>query len=319
MKSTACVWLIAAVASASGCAKNETAGYQGYVEAEYVHVAPGAGGRLERLFVKRGQTVEVNAPLFQLEASEDTAAVHHADENAAAARAQLADLKTGKRGPEIDVIRAQRDQAVLAELQSAADLARDQAQFDAGGIPRAQVDATRTRHEVDVARVRELTGQLVVAEQAARPEQLQAQASQIAAADAVREQARTKLNEKRLVARQPGVIVDTLFSEGEWVPPGAPVVRMLPINNIKLRFFIPEPVLAQFPVGTKIAIHCDGCPADLVAEVTYVSTEPEFTPPIIYSNDTRAKLVFMIEARPSAAAAPALRPGQPVTITHVTR
>jgi HlyD family secretion protein len=316
MKSTSGpIWIAAlALAVGSACKEPGPVTYQGYVEGEFVHVAPGAGGRLEKLFVKRGQTVEANAPLFQLEAAADTAAVHQADESAAAARAQLADLQTGKRGPELEVIRAQRDQAVLAEKQSAADLARDQAQFDAGGIPRAQVDATRTRHDVDVARVRELNGQLVVADQAARPEQIQAQNSQIAAADAVREQARTKLNEKRLVARQPGLIVDTLFTEGEWVPPGAPVVRMLPQDNIKLRFFVPEPALSQFKLGTKIALQCDGCPAALTAEVTYVSTQPEFTPPIIYSNDTRAKLVFMLEARPAAGAVASLRPGQPVTI-----
>jgi HlyD family secretion protein len=188
--------------------------------------------------------------------------------------------------------------------------------LEAGGIARAQLDEARARHEVDVARVRELTGQLAVAEQSARPEQIRAQASQIAAADAVREQTRSRLDEKRLTAKQAGVVVDTLFREGEWVPPGAPVVRLLPPTNIKVRFFIPQPSLSLFPPGTPLAIHCDGCPADLTAAVSYVSTEPEFTPPIIYSNETRGKLVFMIEARPSEAAMRALRPGQPVTVTR---
>jgi HlyD family secretion protein len=169
------------------------------------------------------------------------------------------------------------------------------------------------RHEVNAARVREVTGQLAVAEQSARPEQIRAQESQIAAADAVRDQTRSRLDEKRLTAKQAGLIVDTLFREGEWVPPGSPVVRMLPPANIKIRLFIPQPSLSLFPVGTKLVIHCDGCPTDIAAAVSYVSTEPEFTPPIIYSNDTRAKLVFMIEARPSDDAGRTLRPGQPVT------
>ncbi len=313
---TSRVLTIAALVAGSACSTPDRGTYQGYVEGEFVHVASGVGGRLERLFVQRGQTIEVDAPLFQLESTQENAAVRQADETLAAAKAQLADLETGKRSVEIDVIRAQRDQAVLAEKQSASQLERDAAQFEAGGIPRAQVDESRTRHDVDVARVRELTGQLVVAEQSARPEQIRAQSSQIAAADAVREQTRARLDEKRLVARQPGLIVDTLFREGEWVPPASPVVRMLPPANIKIRFFVPEPSLSLFPLGQKLAIQCDGCPTSVTGAVTYVSTEPEFTPPIIYSNDTRAKLVFMIEARPGDDGIRLLRPGQPVTVTR---
>jgi len=316
MTRTSLLAAIAALAVCGACAKHGPPTYQGYVEGEFVHVAPSTGGRLERLFVQRGQTIEADAPLFQLEARQEAAAVHQADETAAAARAQLADLKTGKRDTEIEVIRTQRDQAVIAEKQSASQLERDAAQYEAGGIPRAQLDESRTRHDVDAARVREVAGQLAVAEQSARPEQIRAQASQIAAADAAREQTQSRLDEKRVTAKQPALIVDTLFREGEWVPPGAPVVRLLPPANIKIRFFIPQPSLSLFPLGTTLAIHCDGCPTDVVAAVSYISTEPEFTPPIIYSNETRAKLVFMIEARPSGDGVRVLRPGQPVTVTR---
>jgi HlyD family secretion protein len=316
MRQTSLLTATAALAICGACAKPGPPTYQGYVEGEFVHIAAGTGGRLERLFVHRGQTIDAGAPLFQLEARQEAAAVHQADATAAAARAQLADLQTGKRRPELDVIRAQREQAVIAEQQSASQLQRDTAQFEAGGIARAQVDESRARHDVDAARVRELTEQVVVSEQAARPEQVRAQASQIAAADAAREQTRSRLEDKRLTAIQPGLIVDTLFREGEWIPPGAPVVRLLPPTNIKIRFFAQEPSLSQFPVGTTLAIHCDGCPTDVVATVTYVSTEPEFTPPIIYSNETRAKLVFMIEARPTDDGVRVLRPGLPVTVTR---
>jgi HlyD family secretion protein len=306
---------IGALVACSACSTPAPSTYQGYVEGEFVHVAPGVGGRLDKLFVQRGQTIDVDAPLFQLESKQETAAVRQADETVAAARAQLADLETGKRSAEIDVIRAQRDQAAIAEKLSAAQVERDAAQLEAGGIARAQLDESRTRHDVDLARVRELTGQLAVAEQSARPGQIRAQSSQIAAADAVREQSRARLDETHVAARQPGLIVDILFREGEWIPPGSPVVRLLPPTHIKIRFFVPEPSLSLFPIGGKLTIHCDGCPTSAAA-VSYVSTEPEFTPPIIYSNDTRAKLVFMIEARPDDDGRRMLRPGQPVTVSR---
>jgi HlyD family secretion protein len=89
---------------------------------------------------------------------------------------------------------------------------------------------------------------------------------------------------------------------------------MLPPTNLKIRFFVPQPSVSLLPIGHEVRVHCDGCPANLVAKVSYVSTEPEFTPPVIYSNENRAKLVFMIEARPAAEGGPALRPGQPVEV-----
>jgi HlyD family secretion protein len=89
---------------------------------------------------------------------------------------------------------------------------------------------------------------------------------------------------------------------------------MLPPANLKVRFFVPQPAVSQFPVGRAVAVHCPGCDKPISGTVTYVSTEPEYTPPVIYSNDTRAKLVFMIEARPEAAAAASLHPGQPVDV-----
>jgi HlyD family secretion protein len=305
---------IAATAALSACSKDNTGTYQGYVEGEFVHVGSGVAGRLERLFVARGQSVEANAALFELEADQEAAAVRQADEALSAAEAQLADLETGKRSAEVDVVRAQLAQATAEEKQSALQLARDTDQLEAGGISRQQLEASRAKHDVDAARVRELTGQLEVAALSARPEQIRAQTSQVAATRAAADQMRWRLDQKHIVAAQAGVVVDTLFREGEWVPAGSPVVRMLPPANVKVRFFVPQPSLAQVPVGRPLTVRCDGCAKAVAATVSYVSTEPEYTPPIIYSNETRAKLVFMIEARPDAEGAPRLRPGQPVEV-----
>ena len=296
------------------CSESRPVTYQGYVEGEFVHVGSGVGGRLERLFVSRGQTVEAHAPLFDLEATQEAAAVKHADEAVNTATAQLADLGTGRRDAELEVVMAQLDQAMAAEQQSASQLVRDTAQLEAGGISRAQLEASRARHDVDAARVRELRSQLGVADLAARPEQIRAQTSQVAAARAAVDEARARLDLKHVSTPQSAIVIDTLFREGEWVPAGSPVVRLLPPTNIKVRFFIPQASLSLFPVGRTLTIRCDGCAAAVEATVSYVSTEPEYTPPVIYSNETRAKLVFMIEARPAAASASALRPGQPIEV-----
>jgi HlyD family secretion protein len=307
--------LLCASSLFGGCSPERSTSYQGYVEGEYVYVASPLGGRLERLFVQRGQTIEAKAALFKLEADEEGAAKRQADEQLRAAQAQLADLRLGRRNPELEVVRAQLAQAQAAEDQAAQQLKRDEAQLEIGGIARAQVDDSRTNLAMKSARVRELAGQLQVSRLPAREEQIRAQDAQVAAARAMSSQLAWRLQQKEVSATRAGLVADTLYREGEWVPAGSPVVRMLPPQNVKVRFFVPEVVVGGLKPGREVIVRCDGCEADIPAAISYISNEPEYTPPVIYSNETRAKLVFMIEARPAAENAPSLRPGQPVAVT----
>jgi len=299
----------------AACSGDQPTTYQGYVEGEYVHVASPVGGRLERLLVQRGQTVEAKARLFELEADQETAAKRQADEQLKASQAQLADLRVGRRNPELDVAKAQLAQAVAAEQQAAQQLKRDEAQFEVGGIPRAQLEDSRANHAIKAARVRELQGQLDVSRLPAREDQIRAQDAQVAAARAASSQSSWRLDQKHVAATEGGLVVDTLYREGEWVPPGSPVVRMLPPKNVKVRFFVPQALAGGLKPGRSVSVRCDGCEAEVPATVSYIASEPEYTPPVIYSNETRAKLVFMVEARPSLENAGRLRPGQPVAVT----
>jgi HlyD family secretion protein len=304
--------ILAALAACS----DGPASYQGYVEGEYVYVASALGGRLEELRVQRGQTVDAGAPLFKLEADQEIAAKEQSDAQLQASEAQLADLRQGKRNVEVDVARAQLAQARSAEQQAATQLARDEAQFEIGGIARAQLDDSRANHAIKAARVKELEGQLSVSRLPAREEQIRAQGAQVASARAASSASNWRLDQKHVSATQAGLVADTLYRVGEWVPAGSPVVRMLPPENVKVRFFIPEAAIGALKPGRQVSLDCDGCEAAVPAAVSYVSNSPEYTPPVIYSNDTRSKLVFMVEARPDAANAMKLHPGQPVTV-HV--
>ena len=299
----------------SGCSGGNPGAHQGYVEGEYVYVASPVGGRLERLLVQRGQSVAAGAALFELEADQEAAAKRQADAQLKAAEAQLADLKLGRRNPEVDVVKAQLAQAVAAEEQSARQLKRDEAQFEAGGIARAQLEESRADHAIKSAKTRELAGQLQVSQLPARTDQVRAQDAQVAAARAALSQSAWRLDQKHVAATQGGLVVDTLYRVGEWVPAGNPVVRMLPPKNVKLRFFVPQSVAGGLKPGRAVTVRCDGCEAEVPATVSYIAAEPEYTPPVIYSNETRDKLVFMVEARPTEENAARLRPGQPVAVT----
>jgi len=127
------------------------------------------------------------------------------------------------------------------------------------------------------------------------------------------EWAETRLARRRAVSPDTGTIQEIYYRPGETVPQGRPVVSLLPPGNLKIRFFAPEPQLASIKYGDTVGVSCDGCEPGLTAKVTFISGSNEYTPPVIYSLEERAKLVFMIEARPEHPEK--FRVGQPVTIT----
>ncbi|MDR6391001.1 HlyD family secretion protein [Paraburkholderia phenoliruptrix] len=308
------VWLWIIGALLAGCAHREENAYQGYVEGEYVYLGSSLAGKLTQLQVARGENVNAGTPLFALDSVDETAALQEAQQQLAAARSQLADMQTGKRVPEVNVNRAQLAEAVANARKAALQLTRDEAQYSAGGISKAQLDDSRANADARSAQVRELTSQLEVARLPGRSQQIGAQRAQAAAAEAVVAQAQWKLDQKRVNAPADGLVYDTLYRSGEWVPAGSPVVQMLPPQNIKVRFFVPETLVGALAPGRAVSIHCDGCAADLPAKITYVSNKAEYTPPVIYSNESRAKLVYLIEAHTSVADATKLHPGQPVAV-----
>jgi len=309
LAAAACLpWLL------SACGNDAPPFYQGYVEGEFVYLAASQAGRLQTLHVARGQQVQAGEPLFALQAEPEADAQRQAAAQLEAAQAQLRDLATGKRPAEVDVVRAQLTQAEAEARRAAAQLARDRVQFQAGGIARAQLDDSRAQAQSGAARVRELRAQLDVSALPGRDEQLRAQQAQVEAARAALAQADWTLAQKQVAAAQAGRVFDTLYRLGEWVPAGSPVVRMLPPGNIKLRFFVPETALGALHAGDRVAVGCDACGEPIAASITYISTEAEYTPPVIYSRDSRSKLVYMVEARPAAQDAARLHPGQPVEV-----
>jgi HlyD family secretion protein len=306
---------VALAAACAGCSPRAPDAYQGYVEGEFIYLASSQPGSLTQLAVARGQTVAADAPVFALESQNETDAVAQARQQLQAARAQQADLLTGKRRAEINVVEAQLAQARADAMRAETQLTRDEEQYQAGGIPKSQLDDSRAAALSAAAHVRELQGQLEVARLPGRDEQVKAQAAQVRAAQAALAQAQWKLDQKSVRAPHAGLVFDTMYRSGEWVPAGSPVVRMLPPENVKVRFFVPETLVGALAPGRPVQIHCDGCDADVPAVLSFVSDQAEYTPPVIYSNETRAKLVFLVEARPLPADAHRLRPGQPVQVT----
>jgi HlyD family secretion protein len=127
-------------------------------------------------------------------------------------------------------------------------------------------------------------------------------------------QAEWNFNQKKQSAPQSGLVYDTLFRQGEWVPAGKPVVVLLPPQNIKVRAFVPETRVGSIHYDDPVEVTVDGVQNPFIGKVSYISPRAEYTPPVIYSRESRAKLVFMIESVFEPQVAGSLHPGQPVDV-----
>ena len=308
------VAVLIALAALSGCAKEQSDAYPGYAEAEYVRLTAPIAGTLTKLHLRRGDTVQANAPAFVLEQASEIAARAEAQSRIERAQAQLADLRKGKRPDELAAVRAQLSQATAALALATADYNRDQKLVADKFISPARLDATRSAMQQSQAKVDELSAQLRVAQVGARPDEIAAAEKDVSAAQAQLSQAEWRVDQKTQSTPVAGFVSDVLYREGEFVPAGSPVVSLLPPANIKARFFVPEAKLGAIKLGQRISIQCDGCGEAIGGAISFVAREAEYTAPLIYSKENRATLVFMIEARPDAPEARRLHPGQPLEI-----
>ncbi len=297
----------------AGCGEKTVPGYAGYVEAEYVRVASALSGHLLRLAVARGDEVQAKAPLFVLESESERAARAEAEARVARAQATLANLEKARRPPEIAAAKAQLAQAQASLAQAEADFVRTKKLVAEGFVSPQKLDDAVAFRDRSQAQVAQLAAEVAVANLPARSDEIAAARAEIKAATDAAAQAQWRLDQKTQAAPVAGLVADTLYRPGEWVAAGAPVVSLLPPSNIKVRFFMPEPALAGLHVGDAVNVSCDGCGGPIAAKVTFIAPEAEYTPPVIYSRENRAKLVFLVEARP-AAPQPALRPGLPVEV-----
>ena len=298
----------------AACSPAPSSLYQGYAEGDFVRVAVPFAGTLQKLAVNRGEQIKAGALLFSLESKNEAAAKEEAEQHLKTAMAQHANLTTGKRAPEIEVISAQIAQASAAERLSRAQLQRDGKLYGAKFISKEKLDETGAAHDRDNARIAELTAQLQSARLASREQEIRAAEAEVESARAVLAQRDWALGQKTVASPAAALVYDTLYAEGEWVAAGNPVVSLLPPANIKVRFFVSESIVGSLQLAQKISVGCDGCGPAITAQISYISRQPEYTPPIIYSKDTRAKLVFLVEAKAAPEDSVKLHPGQPVDV-----
>ena len=286
----------------------------GYVEGEAIEVAAPVSGQLAALNVQRGGQVTAGQPLFALNAATTEAELKRLRAQLASAQAQRDDLAKARQRPaELDIARAQQAAARAEVTRTAREYQRIATLAQRGFATKSQLDAARAaadgaRASLSQAQASEASGEL-----AGRVDQIAAADAQIAAAQAAIAAQSRRGEEIAPLAPAGGLVEQTYFNPGEWVPANTPVVRLLPPGRVKIRFYAPQAAVAGLKPGSKVTVTCDGCGGPVAATVRYVAPQAEFTPPVIYSERARAKLVFLVEAYPDSGIE-RFRPGLPVEV-----
>jgi HlyD family secretion protein len=292
-----------------GACGNDTPSLNGYAEGEFVMLAPETSGRVAQMNVAEGAAVAAGAVLFRLDGAAEQLALAAAQARAAAATARFDDSTAGGRTPDIVAAREQLQQARAVQVRARADRARAQELADTGVVPRARLDEAVATAETADAKVLEARQRVTLAELPARENQIKALAAASEEAEQQVAMAEDALRRRTVTAPAAGRVERILRYAGDVAGPTLPAVRFLPDGRVIAVLFIPEPALAQLPVGTRLAVACDGCPADAAAEIVSIADETEFTPPIIYSDTERNRLVYRAEARFTGFVPP---PGTPI-------
>ncbi len=284
----------------------------GYVEGEALYLAGPVAAELARLDVERGERVAAGQSLFVIDQRAAEAALDGARAAAAAALARVEDARKGMRTEEMAVIEAERD-AAQAQLEEAKlELDRVQPLVERGATSRARLDEALATYRTADAQLAQVLRQLDAAGLGARADLVAAAEAEAGQAAAAVSEAEVRLAQLAVAAPSAGLIEDVFFRPGEWVPASQPVLALLPDERVRIRFFVPQAAVATYRPGEEVTFACDGCGAPRPARITFVSPRVEYTPPVIYSQESREKLVFLVEAMPVDRTG--LAPGQPVDI-----
>lgn len=305
---------ILVVTQLGACGKAPPDHLDGYVETEPVRLAAPVAGRLVELKADLGRNLNPGDIAYRLDTDNEQLSVAEAQARIRQAEAQARDLQSGKRPVELDVYEANVRAAEASLHATEVDLKRQREMNTQGFVSNSTLDVLKARRDAEAAQLEQTKAQLAAARLAARE---QAQVAAQAGIDVAKEQRAQRswlLGQKTVLSPIAGRVEQVYFRPGEWVPAGSPVLSLLGPQALKVRFYIPEPLLAKWPQGQKVKVRCDGCVQPLDAVVSYVARDAEFTPPVIYNKDNRVRLVFLAEAKPLPEQAKYLRPGQPVEV-----
>lgn len=300
------------------CTQEKHHDAQGYIEGRYVYLSSDFPGRLIKRPIRRGDTVTKNQLLYQLDQEPQLSQLAQAKSDVQSAEQTLNNLKHAKRSTVIRIFVSQQKQAKARLVFAQQTLQRNQKLYQKKAIGKAALDRALSDYRAALQRYQELTAQVDESKLGARKHLIYSQEARVSAAKARVKGLTWQLSQKTMHAPLDAFVFDTFFRVGEFVSAGKPVLSLLAPRYVKLLFFVPEPELSQLKKGQMVYFSCDGCEGKTSATIYYISPQAEYTPPVIFSKDSRAKLVYRVEARIDPDKVATFHPGQPVDVHYAS-
>lgn len=268
--------IVSATLALTNCSLGSRHQAQGYIEGRYTYMATSVSGVLKQLLVARGSQVKKGDELLTLEEQ-----------------------------PESDVYAAAQQN--LQQAISARDAISANLEF---------ARLTFERYKVLVPK--KAIQQSALDNAKSNYEALQAQLNQanatVASNTATVAQAKWTKDQKVLTAPVDGIVFDTYYRVGEYTQANQAIISLLAPADIKAIFYVPEAQLHHLRLGDTVKVDCDNCKQALPGKISFISPTAEYTPPVIYSNQTNSKLIFRIEAEFAPNVAVQFHPGQPIYV-----
>ncbi len=262
----------------SSC-KDKGSQYNGYIDADLTYLSSDFAGRLSNLIVQRGQSIQKNELLFKLEQQSEYFDVAMSQLTNKNLLAQRQEILDKINYDEINYQRTQRIRKANAASQNDLDVAK---------------------RELDVLK-----------------NQLAAINFQIKSSRVNTKNKRWHVRRKESKAPHSGLIFDTYFTQGEYVQAGQPVLSLITTQNIKVIFFAPEKDLSKIHLNQIVTLSSDSAPKLATGRISYIANIAQYTPPMIYSRESREELIFRIEARIDHPHLNRIHLGQPISLELV--
>lgn len=290
---------------------------QGYIEGDLTYMASSQSGRLSALAVTKGQQIKQGQILFSLESEPRNFSLKASQASLAQAHDDLQDLMDPmKRPTEQASIIAQIKSAEADVIYTSAQLERNKTLIKTGSVQEQALDQAQNQASQSLENLKDLESQLATAQLSSRINQIKAAEAQVAIAQSSLDQADWTLDQTIVKAPADGFVFDNLYWPGEEVPANTPVLTLLTPSQIKVLFYVPESWLVKIKLGDLINFKNKKNLGS--AQITYISPNAEYTPPVIYSRDREEDLVYRVEAHFNNPQDALLwHPGEPVTVILV--
>ncbi|QGH64349.1 HlyD family efflux transporter periplasmic adaptor subunit [Serratia proteamaculans] len=311
---TKLIGLIVVTLNVGGCDNVSSLGFSGYTNGDFIYLSHNNTEKIDKILVQKGSVVKKGQTLVLMEGFSSENSLNVTEKSYQAELALLRNMESGERPEELAIIRSQLERAKSAASLAKIHMDRNRALYTTEVISKLDWETIREDYVQKTAQVNELNHQLKARGLPARKEQIKNQQLRVDSAKLQLEKARWNQQQNIIVAPQDGLIFDIIYRVGERPIAGNPIISLLPPQNIKVRFFVPENKLNSVAINKKVILSCDECPKNLTGHINYISAQAEYSPPMIYSTRRREKLLFMAEAVPDEKHALSVKLGQPIEV-----